>query len=70
MSKWYEVTATIIKTFAVEVEDDENHEDAMQIASEEISLFEGDVDLQCPETPIARDQVELLKKTAEEVLKL
>lgn len=38
MSKWAEVTLTIVKTFAVEVEDDEELDIADQVASDESGI--------------------------------
>jgi len=41
MSKWYEITTRTTKSFLIEVEDNEDEEQAMQVAMDEV-MFSGD----------------------------
>lgn len=66
MSKWYEVEVVTVKVFAVEVEDDENEDDAMDAARSEV----WDVtEIKCAERLTPSD-IDSLKRHADEVLAL
>jgi hypothetical protein len=69
LSKWYEVKATIYKTFAVEVEDSESHEDAVKYATDECGSWES-LDMDCDDKGVALEDVDDLKNDATEVLEL
>jgi hypothetical protein len=64
MSKWFEVKVTTVKVFAVEVEDDETKEMAMQYAAGEVGDFD-DVEAKEVAGEVAIDR---LKRHADQVM--
>lgn len=65
MTKWFEVTVTTVKVFAVEVEDDETEEHASKYATNEVSEFEEAVTV----GPVVGEvEIDRLRRHADEVL--
>lgn len=68
MTKWVEVPVTILKTYAVEIEDNETIKDAVEYASEDCF---GDIEIDHKNCTIAEteQQANNIKIMADEILK-
>jgi len=71
MSKWVDVPVTIMKTYAVEIEDDEAAEDAITYAMEEC-MGGCDVEINHGDVIVSENdqQAEMIRRNADEVLSL
>lgn len=67
MSKWYEVKVTTVKVFAVEVEDDQGEEAAMEVALDYVSDFD---EADCSDPITDHAILDSIKRHADEVLPL
>jgi len=65
MSKWFEVTVTSTKIYAVEVSNDENAEDAIHYAQTEAVNYD---EVTCSDEIIEKARIENLKNYADETI--
>lgn len=70
MSKWVEIPVTIFKTYAVEIEDSETIEDAIQYALEE--CMESNTEVDRKDCLIAKNDMEAeqIKRCSDEKISL
>jgi hypothetical protein len=64
MSKWFEVTATIVKTYAIEVKNNEGREDAYQSVIDDLDEF---IELNAIEI-VGDVEIDRLKRHADDIL--
>lgn len=67
MTKWYEVKITSVQVFAVEVEDCDGEDEAMEAAQNEVSEW---TEIECSPEITSSEDIDRMKRYADEVLPL